>query len=87
MRKRRPVFKPNLARAGEIMQKKKKKSWKNRNMHPERETRDFSFSYFILGTITSCHSAQHSVIRLTMYASLEEHVPSLLYKITQVHKS
>jgi len=34
------------------------------------------FFYFILGTITSCHSAQRSVIHLTICKSLGEHMPS-----------
>jgi len=41
----------------------------------------FSF-YFILGIIISYHFAQHSIIHLTIYGSLEEHMPSSVYKIT-----
>jgi len=37
--------------------------------------------YFILATITSCHSAQHSVIHLTIYGSLEEHTPNGVWSI------
>jgi len=47
--------------------------------------------YFILETITSYHSAQHSVIHLTIYESLEEHmlngVCSIKLQYDQVHKS
>jgi len=50
----------------------------------------FSF-YFILGIITSCHFAQHLAIHLTIYGSLEEHMPSGVCSIKlqydQVHKS
>jgi len=36
-----------------------------------------SFFYFILGIITSYHFARHSVIHLTIYKSLEEHIPGV----------
>jgi len=34
------------------------------------------FFYFILVIITSCHFAQYLIIHLTIYGSLEEHMPS-----------
>jgi len=45
--------------------------------------------YFTLGIITSCRFAQHLVIHLTIYESLEEHMPSGVCSINydQVHKS
>jgi len=38
--------------------------------------RQYFFFYFILGIITSCRFAQHSVIHLTIYGNLEEYMPS-----------
>jgi len=49
-----------------------------------------TFLNFILEIITSYHFAQHSIIHLTIYTSLEEHMPSGVRSIKlqydQVHK-
>jgi len=55
-------------------------AWDERGAHLARVNSDI---YFILGIITSSHFAQHSVIHLTIYASLQEHAQwhGILYKI------